>query len=259
MDDDVRSQLVADLPGAAVRGEIVAFYQPQVDILTGAVVGAEALSRWFHPELGLVSPEVFIPLAEAAGAISAIGNHMLTTACGFGAERARHGASIDIAVNVSAIQLRNEDFAADVLYCASQHGLDPRHLTIEITESEAVLDIVAVGERFDLLRLAGVTVSIDDFGRGQSSIDQLLALQASELKIDQSLVQNRAANSHTLLAAVISFAHDKGLRVVAEGIETPGQLATMTTLGCDRAQGYLTGRAMPGDEFDEFVSASRST
>jgi EAL domain-containing protein (putative c-di-GMP-specific phosphodiesterase class I) len=259
VDEERRSELLADLPGAVARGEIVAFYQPQVDMCTGAVVGAEALSRWFHPRLGLIPPDVFIPLAEAAGTIFAIGHHMLNLACEFGAAAERRGCAIDIAVNVSAIQLGNENFAAAVLHVASRHGMDPRQLIIEVTESQAVLDIAAVGERFDLLRLAGVTVSIDDFGRGQSSIDQLLALQASELKIDQSLVQNHAANSRTLLAAVISFAHDKGLRVVAEGVETPGQLAAMTALGCDRAQGYLTGRAMPADEFDEFIAPLRLT
>ena len=258
VDERVRSQLATDLPGASARGEIVAFYQPQIDIASGAVVGAEALSRWFHPRLGLVCPTVFIPLAEARGSIVEIGDHMLNIACEFGVSSARGGAAIDISVNVSAIQLRDGNFAAKALRTATHHGLDARQLTIEITESQAVQNIAAVGDSFDLLRLAGVTVSIDDFGRGQSSVDQLLALQANELKIDQSLVQNCAADSRTLLAAVISFAHDKGLRVVAEGVETPAQLAAMTALGCDRAQGYLMGRAMPARTFDEFITASRS-
>ena len=259
VDEGIRSQLAADLPGASARGEIVAFYQPQIDIASGAVVGAEALSRWFHPRLGLVCPDVFIPLAEAGGTIVEIGDHMLDIACEFGASSARRGAAIDISVNVSAIQLRDRNFAANALQATTRHGLDARQLTIEITESQAVQNIAAVGDSFDILRLAGVTVSIDDFGRGHSSVDQLLALQASELKIDQTLVRNCAANSSILLAAVISFAHDKGLRVVAEGIETPAQLAAMTAVGCDRAQGYLTGRAMTAPAFDDFITASRSS
>lgn len=255
----MRSQLALDLPGAAARGEIVAFFQPQVALPGGAVVGAEALGRWFHPRFGLIAPGVFIPLAEAVGTIAEIGEHMLNVACGFGAAYGRRGSGIDVAVNVSALQLRDENFAAYVLDTAATHSMDPRHLTIEVTETEAVLEVGAVGERFELLRAVGVTVSVDDFGTGQSSIEQLLGLQASELKIDQSLVQDRAASARTLLAAVIAFAHDKGLRVVAEGVETRAELARMSALGCDRVQGYLTGKAMPAHEFQQFGTASRST
>lgn len=258
VDELARTQLVADLSGASARGEIVAYYQPQRDIRTGAVVGAEALSRWLHPRLGLIAPDIFIPLAEAEGTIVGIGEHMLDLACVFGDAHGERGAAIDIAVNVSAIQLRDEDFAARTLLAAERHGLDPRRLVIEVTETEAVVDVSAVGERFDLFRAAGVTVSIDDFGRGQSSIEQLLCLQATELKIDQSLVRGRDGSSDRLLAAIVTFAHDKGLRVVAEGVETTGELAAMTALGCDRVQGYLTGRAMPADEFDDFVAVSWS-
>lgn len=257
--EDLRSQLATDLPGAAARGEIVAFYQPQVDVPGGSVVGAEALSRWFHPRFGLIPPDVFIPLAEAGGSIGEIGDHILNVACEFGAAYGRRGTAIDISVNVSAIQLRDENFTASVLGAAAAHGLDSRYLIIEVTETEAVLDVIDVGERFHVLRSAGVTVSVDDFGSGQSSIEQLLGLQASELKIDRSVVQNYAEHSRILLAAVISFAHDRGLRVVAEGVETAVELAAMTALGCDRVQGYLTGRAMPASEFDQFLSASRST
>jgi len=256
--EELRPQLAADLAGASARGEIVAFYQPQIDVATGSVVGAEALSRWFHPELGLITPATFIPLAEADGSIAEIGDHMLNIACEFGAAHNRRGAALDIAVNVSAIQLLDGEFAANALRTAAVHGLDPHHLTIEVTETEAVHDVAAVGERFDLLRDAGVTVSVDDFGTGQSSIEQLLWLQASELKIDRSLVQNLAGNSYTLLAAVIAFAHDKGLRVVAEGVETSCQLAAMTDFGCDRVQGYLTGRALPAHRFLDFITASRA-
>ncbi|MGV8896294.1 MAG: EAL domain-containing protein [Rhodoglobus sp.] len=257
-DERTRTQLAADLPGAAARGEIVAYYQPLIGVAGGAVVGAEALARWLHPRFGLVSPDVFIPLAEAVGNIVEIGDFMLDTACEFAASCCSRGSAVDVAVNVSAIQLRDETYAARVLETAARHGLDPRHLTIEVTESEVVHNIADVGERFAVLRSAGVTVSIDDFGTGESSIEQLLALQASELKIDQSLVKDRAASSKTLLAAVISFAHDKGLRVVAEGIETSTEFAEVTALGVDRVQGFLTGKPMPADEFIQFLAAARS-
>ncbi len=221
------------------------------------MVGAEALSRWFHPQLGLIPPAVFIPLAESAGIIVEIGDHMLNVACEFGALHCRHGRKLDVAVNVSPVQLGDENFPAHALRVAALHGLNPLQLTLEVTETETVFNVSTVGVNFELLRIAGVTVSVDDFGIGQSSIEQLIALQASELKIDRSLVQNPAGNSRALLAAVISFAHDKGVRVVAEGVETVEELAAMTELGCDRAQGYLTGRAMPAEEFDRFVLNSR--
>jgi EAL domain-containing protein (putative c-di-GMP-specific phosphodiesterase class I) len=258
VDTSVRSQLISDLPGAAERGEIVAFYQPQIEIVHGSVVAAEALSRWFHPELGLVPPDVFIPLAEEIGAINEIGEFMMRSACAFAAGHGRDGHPIDIAVNVSAIQLGETDYASHVLEILRANDLEPNFLTIEVTESTAILDVLAVAERLDGLRAVGVSISVDDFGTGHSSVDQLLSLHATELKIDQSLVQDHASRARTLLGAVVAFAHDKGLRVVAEGVETAAQLAAVTALGCDRVQGYLVGKAMPAAEFQLLMASPRT-
>jgi EAL domain-containing protein (putative c-di-GMP-specific phosphodiesterase class I) len=245
-----RSQLVADLPGAASRGEIVAFYQPQISVADGRTVAAEALCRWFHPELGMIAPSIFIPLAEEEGLIDEIGDFMMLEACGFAAHWEHDGTPIEVAVNVSGIQLRNPEFANHVVAMLHAVDLDPRFLTIEVTESEAILDLTMVAERLDWLRAVGVSISVDDFGTGHSSVDQLLGLRATELKIDQSLIQEDGATSGTLLTAVVAFAHDRGLRVVAEGVETQAQLAWVEALHCDRAQGFLLGMPVPEREFE---------
>ena len=253
---DEQTTLSLDLPEAVARDQIVAFFQPQFDVKTGRIVSAEALARWMHPELGMVAPGDFIPMAEEAGLITQIGDHMIAVACTAAAEWARAGLAIEVAVNVSATQLHEEYFAERLLSSVKSVDLDPALLTIEVTESTAIIDVSAVAERLDWLRSVGVTISVDDFGTGHSSVDQILGLRATELKIDQSLVQDESRTSRTLLAAVVSFARDKGLRVVAEGVETEAQLERVRALKCDRAQGYLLGRPIPRPDFDALVAAT---
>jgi EAL domain-containing protein (putative c-di-GMP-specific phosphodiesterase class I) len=247
------SRLLADLSGAVSRGEIVAYYQPQYDLAENRIVSAEALARWQHPELGIVTPGEFIPLAEEAGLISEIGDHMLRVACADASDWHDRGARIEIAVNVSATQLRDRMFADRLLETVRSFHLDPGVLTIEVTESTAIIDVSTVAERLDWLRSVGVTISVDDFGTGHSSVEQILGLRATELKIDQSLVRDESPAARTLLAAVVAFSRDKGLRVVAEGIETEDQLDRVRHLHCDRAQGYLLGRPLPKSDFDALL------
>jgi EAL domain-containing protein (putative c-di-GMP-specific phosphodiesterase class I) len=255
---DAPRDLLAELPRAIADGQLVAFYQPQFDIPTGRIVSAEALARWQHPQLGLVPPGTFIPLAEEAGLINDVGDHMIRTACTAAAEWTSAGLPVEVAVNVSGTQLRDPLFAERVLDTVNSVELDPKLLIIEVTESTAVLDVSVVADRLDWLRSVGVTISVDDFGTGHSSVEQILGLRATELKIDQSLVQDESPSAHTLLAAVVSFAQDKGLRVVAEGIETDAQLQRVRDLHCDRAQGYLLGRPVAKAEFDSLLSAANS-
>jgi EAL domain-containing protein (putative c-di-GMP-specific phosphodiesterase class I) len=247
--------LLAELPHAISDGLIVAFYQPQFDIPTGRIVSTEALARWDRPGVGLVPPNVFIPLAEETGLINDLGDHMVRTACTAAAGWNAAGLPVEVAVNVSGIQLRDPLFPERVLDTVNSVDLDPSLLIIEVTESTAVLDVSVVADRLDWLRSVGVTISVDDFGTGHSSVEQILGLRATELKIDQSLVQDESHSAHTLLAAVVSFARDKGLRVVAEGIETESQLQRVRDLKCDRAQGYLLGRPVPKPEFDTLLKA----
>lgn len=244
-----------DLIGAVARREIMAWYQPQLDLSTGLIVAAEALSRWQHPQRGLLAPSSFIDLAETVDLIGEIGEFMLDDGCECAAAWLAGGTSIEVSVNVSASQLANSAFFDRLAACLLDMPLDPHLITLEITESRVIADRDDAAVRLNRLRSLGVGVSIDDFGTGFSSIDQVLALPATELKIDRSLVQGEVRDGETLMAAVVGLAHERGLRVVAEGIESASQLELARDLGCDRAQGYLIGMPMPKDELTALLSA----
>jgi len=248
-------RLVSDLRGAVDRGEIVAFYQPQIDVGTGAIVGVETLARWFHPELGLQSPLTFIPIAEEFGMIDDLGSFMIDDACAYATELARRGISIDIAVNVSALQLAAPHFFKNLEDCLDEAQLRPGALTLEITESRFIVNRPAVAERLKKLRDRGVSVSIDDFGVGHSSVEQVLALPANELKIDRTVVQDESATNGMLMATIVKLVSERGLRTVAEGVETEEQLQRVRELGCDRAQGFLIGQPMPRADFELLLAS----
>ncbi|HEY4269687.1 MAG TPA: EAL domain-containing protein [Galbitalea sp.] len=252
---DPEDRLIADLKGAAGRGEITAYYQPQIDVSTGAIVAVESLSRWLHPELGMQSPLVFIPLAEEFGLIDDLGDFMLGEACACAADFAARSIPVEVAVNVSAIQLARIGFFVHLEELLDEMHLSPDAITLEITESRFIANRPQVSERLARLRNHGVGISIDDFGVGHSSVEQVLALPANELKIDRTVVQDETATDGGLLATIIRLAQDRGLRTVAEGIETQSQLDRVRALGCDRAQGYLIGEPMPKNELDELVGA----
>ena len=252
---DPENRLVADLAGAVERGEIVAFFQPQIDLATGKIVAVESLSRWRHPELGMQSPLVFIPIAEEFGLIDEIGGFMLDEACRCAADLAARNLSLDIAVNVSAMQLARASFYERIGEVLRYGAFPPERLTLEITESRLIANRPQVAERLALLREQGVGVSIDDFGVGHSSVEQVLALPANELKIDRTVVQDEAATHSGLLVTIVRLAQGRGLRTVAEGIETEEQLGRVREVGCDRAQGYLLGRPMPREKLDELLEA----
>jgi EAL domain-containing protein (putative c-di-GMP-specific phosphodiesterase class I) len=246
-------RLAADLVGAVGRGEIVAYYQPQLDVATEQVVAFESLSRWLHPELGLQSPLDYIPLAEELGLIDEIGAFMMEDGCRCAADLGRRDIPIDVSVNVSAVQLATPQFIDQLEQTLEQTPLRPGALTMEITESRLIANRPKVAGRLDALRELGIGISIDDFGVGHSSVEQLLGLPATELKIDRTIVQD--ATSNLLMGTIVGLVRDRGLRVVAEGIETIEQLDRVRALGCDRAQGYLIGRPMPRAEFENFLDA----
>jgi len=255
---DTSSTLASELDAALSADQIVAFFQPQLDLHTGRVVAAESLARWIHPERGLVPPGVFIPLAEEADLIVPIGERMLHLACQAAMKWQTTEMTLEVAVNVSATQLHQPNFADSLLETVTSYGLDPGVLIVEVTESTAIMDLTSVAQRLDWLRSVGVTISVDDFGTGHSSVEQVLGLHATELKIDQSLVQDENLAARTLLSAVVGFAHDKGLRVVAEGIETEAQLQRVRELKCDRGQGYLLAMPMPEADMDALVLAKNA-
>jgi EAL domain-containing protein (putative c-di-GMP-specific phosphodiesterase class I) len=239
--------VTTELSGAVTRGEIRAVFQPQIDIASRRIVAVEALARWTHPTLGAVSPAEFIPLAEQLGLIGEIGDFMLDESCRCSSQWIAAGLIVEVAVNVSPAQLATVDFLDRIQSNLDRHNLSADSLTIEITESLPVAEVPTVLVRLAELRDLGVGVSVDDFGTGHASTERLATLPVSELKLDQSLVQD--LNPPPLfLTEAIALARAGGVRVVAEGVETEEQFERAREIGCDRAQGYLFGR--PASEAD---------
>ncbi|CAN5291383.1 hypothetical protein BH09ACT5_BH09ACT5_17640 [soil metagenome] len=247
----------AELAGAAQRGELVAYFQPQVDPASGRIVAAEALCRWAHPSLGMIPPAEFIPVAEETGAILEIGAFMLDRACAFAAGFAEPG--IEVAVNVSAVQLADPGFSDAVVAACERHALDHSRLTVEVTESRPVLDIPGAVADLARLRDLGTTISMDDFGSGYSSAAQLNSLPFTELKLDQSLVRDDTEETWSRVASLVAIARHRGMRIVAEGIETREQYEHIRDADCDRAQGYFLGMPMPLGEFEAHYGTHQRT
>ena len=238
------TRIFDDLRGARRRGELAAYFQPQVALPGREVVGVEALARWNHPEFGMLTPSAFIPIAESAGLIGELGHHILELAVRRVAAWRTRGLHLDLAVNVSPSQLGAEGYCEDVSTVLERSGLPPQSLTLEITETQPIADLSAVVKCLEHARDLGIGVSIDDFGSGHSSLEQFRSLPATELKIDQSIIQSAEDDAIAQLGGVLDEARHRGLRIVAEGVETLEQLALAVRLGCHRAQGYLIGAPM---------------
>ncbi|WP_426519105.1 EAL domain-containing protein [Diaminobutyricibacter sp. McL0618] len=248
--DDRRTQLERDLPGAAGRGEIVAVFQAQYSLATGAIVAAEALSRWIHPRFGLVEPAEFIPMAERLGLIGRIGDVMLRIGCQAARDWQATGHEIEVAVNVSILQLRTREILTTISGLLKDLSLSPRLLTLELTESTPLADVPEAADTLHDLSRLGVNISVDDFGSEYSSREQVIALPATELKIDQALVRESRGDNNEELARAVEFGKARGMRLVAEGIETPEQLERVRALECDRGQGYLLSRPTTKADLD---------
>jgi EAL domain-containing protein (putative c-di-GMP-specific phosphodiesterase class I) len=238
---------------AVPRDEIVAYFQPQVAVPTGALVAAEALSRWELPSVGVVLPEQYISTAESTGSIVGIDRRMLALACAHAAEWSASGTPLELSVNVSASRLAAGGLEADVLACVSRFGLDPRLLTIELTESQSVAEVADAAGILGTLIAHGIGVSIDDFGTGYADADLLERIPATELKIDRSLIQHPDPSA---AAAVAELGREHGLRIVAEGVATGAQWTLARELGCDRAQGFLISEPVPPDRLLELLQAT---
>ncbi len=255
MDRRVREdmQLHTRLKEAMAQGILQLHYQPQVDVDTGSIVGAEALLRWNDPVLGQVSPARFIPVAEATGLIVPLSDWVLETACLQIAAWARAGTPLRVAVNFSAQQFRQRDLPGKVRAALARTGAQARWLDIEITESVAMNQPEQAREQLDALVGLGCRVVLDDFGTGYSSLAYLKALPVSKLKIDKSFMDGipHDANGTTISRAIIALAHSLGLTLVAEGVETDVQLAFLRQYGCEVYQGWLFAKAMPAVDLME--------
>jgi diguanylate cyclase (GGDEF)-like protein/PAS domain S-box-containing protein len=254
MQDDAaeRLSLHADLSGAIKAGQFRLLYQPVFELETGTLRGGEALVRWQHPTLGLLSPDRFIGLAEDTGLIMPLGRWVLDAAC---REALNWPEDVGVAVNLSARQLEHDEFVDDLRAILEETGLQPNRLVLEITESVIAKDVDAVISRLAALREAGVRVAIDDFGTGYSSLGALMQLPVDVLKIDRSFVSTmleRPAGT-ALVKVLIDMGRTLGLEVVAEGIEHHDQAWTLLSQHCDQGQGFLYSPPVEPSEFAAFV------
>jgi diguanylate cyclase (GGDEF)-like protein/PAS domain S-box-containing protein len=247
-----RQSIEEGLRRALERREFVLHYQPKVNLMTGAITGAEALLRWIHPVRGLVSPLDFIPVAEDCGLIQPIGAWVLREACEQAGTWMRAGLpAINMAVNVSAIEFRNENFVDDLFAIVHATGLDPRSLELELTESVLMKHAASTSIILRTLRESGIRVALDDFGTGYSSLSYLRKFPVDAVKIDQSFVRqiSTAGDDTTIVKAIIGMARGLKLRVIAEGVETIEQVAFLRAYRCDEAQGYYFSPAVPPQQF----------
>jgi diguanylate cyclase (GGDEF)-like protein len=251
-----RLTLETDLRKALERNELVLYYQPQVDTLTGSVVGAEALMRWAHPEQGLIPPFKFIPLAEEMGLIRALGEWGLQEACRQMIEFQGMGLDLPkVSVNVSALQF-NKSFIARVGEVLHETALKPSRLELELTEGIMMDDTDATINALDELKEMGVSLSIDDFGTGYSSLSYLSRFPLDELKIDRSFVvdYDKSRNDSSLIIAIIAMGRSMNLQLVAEGVETDGQYHFLRQHGAHIIQGYLFSPPVPAKELVPMLS-----
>ena len=256
-----RQSIEESLRRALERQEFALHYQPLINLKTGEITGAEALIRWTHPTRGPVSPAQFIPVAEDCGLILPIGNWVLREAC----KQAQAWIAVGLplgtmAVNISAIEFRDEHFLEGVFGILKDTGLDPRSLELELTESVLMKRVESTGSILKALRARGVQIAVDDFGTGYSSLSYLRKFPIDALKIDQSFVRQitTAPDGTTLVTAVISMGRSLKLRVVAEGVETQQELAFIQAHQCDEAQGYFFSKPLPPEQFAKLLETGIS-
>ena len=255
-----RMLLEGNLRSAVEKSEFLLFYQPQMHLKTGKLVGAEALIRWLHPQQGMISPGEFIPLAEETGLIIPMGTWALETACRQSKAWWDSGLSpVRVAVNLSGIQFRQPEFTDMVIGVMERSGLDARWLELELTESIAMGDVETTYAKLKMLSNVCIKLAIDDFGTGFSSLSYLKRFPIDTLKIDQSFVRNctKDPEDAAIIRTFIGLAHSLGLSVIAEGVETQEQMEFLKLHDCDEIQGYLYSRPLSAKGFAEFMTKNQ--
>ena len=255
-----RLMLESGLRRALEQGELVLHYQPKVSLADGAVTGVEALLRWYHPDLGLVPPAEFIPLAEERGLIVPIGAWVLRTACAQVRRWQKLGhPRLELAVNISARQFQEKGFVPTVAAVVEEAGIPPELIELELTESVIMRDSPEVAQRLRELTALGIRLAVDDFGTGYSSLGYLRTFPIHALKIDRSFVRDidRDPNSAALAEAIIAMAGSLRLKVVAEGVETTAQLGQLRRFGCQELQGYIFSKPLPPEELLALLEEGR--
>ncbi|MEO6824874.1 MAG: EAL domain-containing protein [Nitrosospira sp.] len=253
-----RFSLEHDLRGALERDEIFVVYQPQIELATRRVIGAEALMRWRHPERGMVLPASFIPVAEDSGLILSLGERILRESCAQVRQWCdRYGFDGGIAVNISTAQFRQKDFTDVVLRVVADTGISPECLELEITEGVVMQDVESAIEKMRILDAHGIKIAIDDFGTGYSSLSYLRRFTVDRLKIDQSFIHDLpdSADAEAIIRAIVAMGRSLGWRVIAEGVETEAQARFLQHIACDESQGYLYAKPMVAKDFEAWLEA----
>ncbi|MFH6573001.1 EAL domain-containing protein [Aeromonas caviae] len=246
-----RQLIAAQLPLAIKSAELTAVYQPIICTHSNRLHGAELLCRWPHPEFGMISPDEFIPLAEELGLIGQLGQLMLELGCAQLARWQVAAPDLVLSINLSPLQFRDPELCPQIFDCIARHGLAPWQLELEITEGVLMENADEIESNLASLIEAGFQLAIDDFGTGYCSLAYLPRLQVATLKLDKSFTQGLATNQATtaIVRSVIGLGHELGIKITAEGVETPEQQAWLVQVGCDRLQGYLFSRPLPSAEF----------
>lgn len=264
--DEIKSKglekmlLLNQLRQALENDQFVLHYQPQIDIETGNIMGVEALVRWEHPEKGLLYPDSFIGLAEETGIIIQMGEWILKKACIQAKEWLDQGYDIKMSVNISAKQFQHRNFIKEIIDVLTETKLNPKNLTLEITETIAISDMDHTLNILTKLKNLGIAVAIDDFGTGYSSLSYLNEMSVNELKIDRSFIWDIERNDKNKLISntIIVLAKQLGLRVIAEGVENSEQLYILKEMNCDIAQGYHFSRPVTKERIDEMILESHA-
>ncbi len=253
-------KLRRELRDAIAHGELLLHYQPKLEIASGAIIGAEALVRWNHPERGLVGPNEFIPIAEKSGLINALGEFVLDEACRQNQAWQKRGFQpIRIAVNFSPVQLRSADIVEVVERTLATYELAPEWLEVELTETTVMYEQDDNLSTISRLQALGISVSIDDFGIGYSSFDRLKRLSFDVIKIDRSFINGIGnANDDAVVRAMIGMSHTLNVKLLGEGVETPEQLEFLRREGCDQYQGFLFSKPLPADAFSSLLQQQTS-
>ncbi len=246
-----RQLIAAQLPLAIKSAELTAVYQPIICTHSNRLHGAELLCRWPHPEFGMISPDEFIPLAEELGLIGQLGQLMLELGCAQLARWQVAAPDLVLSINLSPLQFRDAELCPQIFDCIARHGLAPWQLELEITEGVLMENADEIESNLASLIEAGFQLAIDDFGTGYCSLAYLPRLQVATLKLDKSFTQGLATNQATtaIVRSVIGLGHELGIKITAEGVETPEQQAWLVQVSCDRLQGYLFSRPLPPAEF----------
>ena len=255
---EARLTLEAELANALERNEFELFYQPQVRLRDGALIGAEALIRWRHPVRGLVSPAEFIPVVNTSSLSDQVASWVLETACAQARRWERAGHGLRVGVNLSPSQIQSGDLATSVAVILEKTGLRPSLLELEVTEDIILLDEPKVLDTFLTIQKLGVRMVFDDFGTGYASLSYLKKFPLDGLKIDRSFVFELRAQSDdsAIVSSTIGLSKQLGLSVIAEGIENRATADLLISMGCEEGQGYFFGRPMPAAEFEtRFLTA----